>query len=489
MANEDKDLSSIDAMPDPDVKPTPAAQGDAVATAIQTTAVGIGTDSDGKTPEDVAADAAAAATTTRDLAATAVTVADAVRILKKAAAEWRKNAPKKSDFDAAEKELSDARTQMGDAESASGDTSAASKRVDDALARLRKITADRKAADDAFDREWKKAVAKLKTLKGAETDQDGDSPGAPGKPATPGSQSTGSGAPGGAPAAKPGSGTPAGTPKPAGTPAATPPSSTPTSTNGKSSDTDLNTALAAAALAGQGQQNQQPQQAATTTPQASTPQAPQQQNQGDKDKGDPAKTLLEEATRNGEQALGLAGITNPATTVTGAGSPQSPTPAPVANTNGTTTTFRPANAAIPGTLPGGTPAPQPAPAVSGRSFENLNTQSDVGGRPPGTENKPFAPGAPGTSTSGAHGGGNTAQSQAAAQQQAQRGAGMPMMPAVPMSGSPAPSGGGTRGGDEKDRPTVTSTSDPLGLMTERSQSVRGGTIAQNRPDHGDPAAA
>ncbi|WP_078321702.1 hypothetical protein [Mycobacteroides chelonae] len=481
MANEDKDLSSIDAMPDPDAKPTPAAQGDAVATAIQTTAVGIGTDLDGKTPEDVAADAAAAGTTTRDLAATAVTVADAVRILKKAAAEWRKNAPKKADFDAAEKELADARKQMSDAAEASGDTSAASKRVEDALAHLRKITAERKAADDAFDREWKKAVAKLKTLKGAETDQDGDSPGAPGKPATPGTQSTGSG--NGTPAAKPGSGTPAGIPKPTGTPAATPPSSTPTSTNGK--DTDLNTALAAAALAGQGQ-NQQPQQAATT-PQA-TPAAtqPQQQNQGDKDKGkdDPNKTLQDEAERNSAAFLSAAGITNP--TTAGPITSPSPTPAPVANTNGNNTVLRGPDAKITGTGLNGAPAVNTqAPATSGTSQTGLTTQSEVSGRPQGTENKPFGPTPAGaeTKTSGATG--NTAQSQAAAQQQAQRGAGMPMMPMVPpMGGAPAGGGGGRHGDDD---PTKILGRGPngerlLGDQEALKEAVPGGTIAQNKPD-------
>lgn len=493
MANEDKDLSSIDSMPDPDAKPTTATQTDAVATAIQTTAVGIGTDSDGKTPEDVAADAAAAATATRNLAESAVTVADAVRILKKAAAEWRKNAPKKVDVERAEKRLSDAGTALADAQKAVDDASTASAKtkLDEAVAEqqaatrnLQKIRNDLKAADAAFDREWKKATAKLAALN--KTGHDGDSPVTPaGTPAGTGTGSgsgTGTGAPAGTPAAKPG-GTPAAA-KPSGAPTGTtPPSSTATNTTtGKGADTE--TAALAAALAGQNQsQNQQPQQAAATTPQA-TPAATQPQQQGDKDKGDPNKALLDEAAQNSAAILNAAGITNPTTTVTGTPSP-SPTPAPAANANGNGTVLRGPDAKITGVGLNGTPAVNTQnPVTSGRSFENLTTASDVGGRPQGTENKPFAPtpGGAETKTSSASGAGNTAQQQAAQQQAGQRGSGMPMMPMVPPTGGGAPASSAGRSSDGEPKPGVTSTSDPLGLMHERSHSVDGGTIAQSKPD-------
>ncbi|SHP29033.1 Uncharacterised protein [Mycobacteroides abscessus subsp. abscessus] len=491
MANEDLDLSQIDALPDPDAQPKPSAELDALATAIRTTGTGVNGDANGRTPDVVVADINAAANDVAGLATMMATVEECIRILKKAAAEWRKNAPKKAELDAAEKAVEDAKTAVAAAQKAedeatsdaaraiaSNAVNAANTSLQKAIRDLAALKAKRKAADEAYERERKKAVAKLTALTKGKVSDEAPATGTGTDTTSPG---TGSG---GTPAAAKPAGTPAGTPKPTGsTPAATAPSSTsPSSTTGK--DSDLNTALAAAALAGQNQ-NQQPQQAAAATPQA-TPAATQpQQNQQDK-KDDPNKKTtnaidVDDLIREGALPASAA-----AATLTGVGGANPTTAAPAAN--GTTTTFRPASAAIPGTLPGGTPAPQPAPVVSGRSFDNLNTQSDVGGRPPGTENKPFAPGAPGTSTSGAHGAGNTAQSQAAAQQQAQRGAGMPMMPMVPPLGG-APAAGGGRSDGEAKPGVVRYEPGEIGRHgeDETSQAVRGGTIAQNRPER-DTAA-
>ncbi len=462
MANEDRDFSSIDAMPDPDTKPTAPAQGDALATAIQTTGTSIGTD-DGNAPEAAAADAAAAATAVRNLAANAVTVGDAVRILKAAAAAWRKDAPKKSDFDTAEKELADARKQMADAEEASGDSSAASDRLDKAVLNLQTLQKKRKDADEAFDREHKKAVAKLNSL--TRTAHDGDSPIAPGKPATPGT-------PGGNPAARTSS--PAATPgaaKPAATLGAGKPAETPTTTTSSTSGltpTEAATLVAAA----QGQQNQQqPQaQAQQATAQMPTmpqvPQQNQQQNKGTASEEKPLGDKLAEAALGSSPSAVLASL--------GSGSPSSttssPSPTPAAQQAGTTLRpeFKPASLAA---------AAVQNPVTSGQSATNLTTQSDVAGRPQGTERTAYTD-SPKTSTSAAHT--DTAQQQGT--QQTARpvtGGGMPMSPGI--MGAPGGAAPASRqSGDGERERGVASNSDPLGLLHERGDAVDGGTIAQNR---------
>lgn len=398
---EDPDFSGVDALPDPNAAPKLSTELDALATAIQATATGVNGDAGGKTPDEVVAAANAAANATRDAATNAATAEAAIKILKDAVAAWKKDAPKKADLDKAEKRVTDAGTALAAAQKAydeaKDDTAKALVKpvLDSAVAEqqaailaLQTMKNKRKAADEAYETARKQAAEKMKTLKASDEDREGDSPGAPGKPSTPGTSTQPTGTGSGTPAAAKPSGAPA-TAKPTGsTPAATAPSGTaPSSTTGQ--DSDLNTALAAAALAGQNQ-NQQPQQAAATTPQASTPH-PQQQNQAGK-KDDPSKKSSDAIDVDDLIREGALPASAAAATLTGVGGANPTTAAPAAN--GTTTTFRPASAAIPGTLPGGTPAPQSAPVVSGRSFDNLNTQSDVGGRPPGTENKPFAPGLP-----------------------------------------------------------------------------------------------
>lgn len=493
MANEDLDLSQIDALPDPDAQPKPSAELDALATTIRTTGTGIGTSTGNNPPDVVVADVNAAANDVAALATMMATVEECIRILKKAAAAWRKDAPKKTELDAAEKAVEDAKTAVAAAQKAedeatsdaakaiaSNAVNAANTSLQKAIRDLAALKAKRKSADEAYERERKKAVAKLNALTKGKVSDEAPATGMGSDTTFPG---TGSGS---TPAAAKPAGTPAGTTKPTGTPAATAPSTT-TSTNGAGKDSDVSTAALAAALAGQGQQNQQPQQAAATpqtTPAATQP----QQNQGDKEKGkdDPSKTLLSEATRNGEQALSLAGITNPTGTPI-ANPSANPTAAPVANTNGTT--LRGPDAKIAGVGLNGAPAVNTqAPATSGSSQTGLHTTSDVTGRPQGTQNTAFSPNPAGAETKTSSATGNSAQ-QAAQQQAATRSSGMPMMPMVPPLGGGAPASGGARGGDGEAKPGVSSTSDPLGLMHERSHAVDGGTIAQNKPDRDKPNAA
>jgi hypothetical protein len=494
MTYEDPDFSSIDSLPDPNAQPKPSAELDALAAAIRTTGAGISADAGGKTPDEVVADVNSAANTAADMAAMAATMESAIKILKDAVAAWRKDAPKKAELDKAEKWVTDAGTALASAQKSYDEAKDATERAlvkpvldmavaeqQAAILNLQTLKNNRKAADEAYERERKKATAKLAAL--SKTVHDGDSPITQGSGTgtqTPGGTRSGGS---GTPAAKPGSGTPAAG-KPAGTPTATSPSSNPTSTNGKSSDTDLNTALAAAALAGQNQNQQgQGQQAAATTPQASTPQQPQTGQQSDK-KDDPSKKStdaidVDDLIREGALPASAAA------TLTGVGGANPTTAAPVSNGTATTTTFRPAGTTVPGTLPGGTPAPATAPVTSGNSVEGLNTKSDVTGRStPAPTAFSATPNGAATHTSGATGAGNTAQQAAQQQQAGQRGAGMPMMPMVPPMGG-APSGGGGRGGEGEAKPGVVRYQPgEVGRHgeDETSQAVRGGTIAQNRPD-------
>lgn len=466
MANEDRDLSSIDALDDPDAGPTKlSTELETLPAEIRATRTAIDDTATGKTPSDATAATVDAENAARDAATAAAIKEQAVRILKAAAAAWRKNAPKKMDFDAAEKELADARKQMADASEASGDTSAASKRVEDALAQLRKITAERKAADEALDRELEKAAAAMKRITGDKdrTQHDGDGTGVtlPGQ-STGNGRSSGEVGTGTAPgAAKPGSGTP-GAAKPAGTPAETT-TSTPTS----KPDPGI-----ASLLSTLGQQSAaQPNAAQQATPAAAAPQQNQQRQQG-QNKKTPGVIDVDDLIREGAlpasaavSALGLGGSPSP--------SSSAPTPTPAAQQASTTLRpdFKPASLAA---------AAAQNPVTSGQSATGLTTPSDVGGRSTPT---PGAFDSPRTSTSAAHT--DTAQQQGTQQQgRPTTGTGMPVMPMTPMTGgAPAP-----RSGDGENRPGVVRYQDgEIGRHGEEAlkEATPGGTIAQNRDN---PAA-
>lgn len=490
----DPDFSDVDALPDPGSTPKLSAELESLADAIRDTTAGVSGSTKGMTPEEVTAAAAAAQQATRDAATNAAVAEEAVKILKGAAAAWRKDAPKKKDLEDADKAITDARAALAAAQKAADDAkaagggageaaanvlvTAAEKSLQDAIVHKADLVAKRTAADEKYETQRKLAAEKMKTLKGM-TPQTGGN----GKPVPRQSTDTGSGATGGA-GSTPGKST-------GSTPGATSPGSTPGKTPGttapgsatpetKTSGTSPSDTAALASLLSQGQQ--QAQSTPTATPAAQAPQQATQPQQQAKDPKNEKKDgaidvddlirsgILPASAAAGGLALGLGGA------------PASESPSPSA-TPQPATTFRPAGTPIPGTALGGAPAvnAQTSP-TTGTSTTGLHTSSDVSGRsaPAATAFSPTPAGAE-TKTSGATPGG--AGGTQAAQQAATRG-GMPQMPMVPpmMGGMGAPAAGSRAGGDG-DRDKIT-TFGPNGLLhgaDTLSEAVRGGTIAQNRP--------
>ncbi len=501
MANEDPDFSSVDALPDPASAPKLSTELEGLAGAIQATTTGVSGTTSGKTPEEVVAATSAAQQATRDAATNAATAEAAIKILKDAVAAWKKNAPKKKELDAAEKRVTDAGTALAAAQKAydeaKDDTAKALVKpvLDSAVSEqqaailaLQTMKNKRKAADEAYETARKQAAEKMKGLKGGDKDRGGSTNGPTGATDTPDTgKGTGSSAPsssGGtgrnAPAAGSsslGAAKPGGSPtvKPSGTPSATSPTSPTTSTSSTSSP-DASTAAIAALLA----QSQQPQQAVQmptqqTTPTATAPQAQQQQpsaQQAKNGKTDGALDLDGVRELLGETGTGLAlGL--------GGGSPStSSVPSPAASEQHGTS-FRPAGTPITGTGLGGAPAVNQQAPTTGNSATGLHTSSDVSGR--STPAATAYSSSPETKTSGATGTGT--QAPAGQQQTGARpmGGGMPMMPMTPMAGG-APAGG-HRGGDGEEKKITTYGAGGL-LHGEDTiaEAVRGGTIAQNKPD-------
>lgn len=127
-----------------------------------------------------------------------------------------------------------------------------------------------------------------------------------------------------------------------------------------------------------------------------------------------------------------------------------------------------------GPAPAAAASPAPAPATSGNSAADLSTDSNVSGRPDGQRgafNQPHtsASGATGTAT-----GAGTGTS--SLNQKGMQAAGMPAT-GMPMAGMPmAPGAAGSRGG------TVKPVQAHQDSNVYEEGVVRGGTIAQNRPD-------
>lgn len=487
---EDPDFSSIDALPDPASAPKLSTELDGIATAIQTTTTGISGTAGGKTPDEVVSEANAAVTATRDLATVAAAIESATKILKDAAAAWKKNAPKKAELDAAQKAVDDAKAALKTAQeavdkatdadskyTADNAVATAEKDLRSALLELSTLQKKRKSADEAYEAARKRAMLVMKGVTTA-TDSSGEAP------AT--ETGTGSSAPSGAgngrtapssgaPAA-PSNGKPAGTPSPSSTasPTSTSPSSTTTST---SSGVDPSTAAIAALLAQQGQSQQpvqMPTQQAAAAPTATAPQQAGQQPSGQQAKNGKTDGVLDlDAVREllGETAPGLAlGLGGGGTHTE---SPASSAPAPSTNS----TTFRPAGTPISGVGLGGAPAVNQQAPTSGNSATGLHTSSDVSGR--STPAATAYSSSPETKTSGATGTG-AAQQQAAQQTGARPMGGMPMMPMTPMTGG-APAGGHRGDGEEK-KITTYGEGGLLHGEDTIAEAVRGGTIAQNRPD-------
>lgn len=532
-APDDPDFSSVDGLPEQGTGAKLPTVLDGLGAAIKATTVDVSTSTKGRTPEAVAAAAAAVAQAARTMATNAAIAEAAAKILKDAKAQWSKSwqdggAPKKKDLDEAEKAVTEARAAVAAAQKVEDDardaynaaspgeldrshasaaiaakkkldeavaaTKAAQEKLDKAVAHKADLDAKRKTADEAYEAARARAAEKLKELKpveGMTPQTGGNGKGVPGQ-TTDGGTGTGGGKGSAAPGKS--TGTPGSTPGVAKPGTATPSATTP-ETRTSSSTSDPATTAAVATLLGKGQQQPQAQQAQQmpTMPQVPQSTQPQQQSKvGEK------SDLEKEAEKNSQaflNAAGLGGLVVPS--VLGGGS-TSPTPvtAPAGNGNGTQLRGPSFNAAAAGASLGGgqtvNQASQVAP-TTGTSRTDLVTaqgNSEVGGRPVGTENKPFTatPAGAETRTSADHAG----QGQGTAQQgRAATGTGGLPVGGMPVGGVGAPvAGGSPRGGKDGDRVKIEMYPDQeqfhLHGGDTRADAVPGGTIAQNRPTRDDP---
>jgi hypothetical protein len=523
---KDPDFSAIDALPDPDTGPKLSTELDQLSTAIRGTAADIDVNTKGRTPSDVVNAAGEAAAGARDLSTNAAIIEEGIRQLRKAKKDWdlATIGARAEDLTKAEKAVTEAKEKLAEAQKVENDereryniaaadvkaattdealrsalaaSRAAKDKWDAAIRATQKASEDlearrkefndmlakRKAADEAFNRARDAAVALVGGI--AKEEQDGGGYGKPG--ATPEAPGSGYGRPGtvNLPPTTTGPGVKVPAPKVGGhttpgtttAPGSTPPKSTDTGAGKNNSTPDAASLAAAQALLNQQGQQQTPQQA-QAAPAATQPQQAQQSQQ--EKKGDGKSDLEKQAEQNDRTVLGLAGLESPlgVSPVVNASGPSTPQSAP-SGQNGTS--FRPAGTPIPGTTPDRTPLTTTAPPTTGSSITGLNTQTDTSGRstPPATAYDPTK-----TTTSGAHGNA-TAQHQAATQQ-AGKGQ-MPMMPMTPMGAMP-PGGGGGGAAPRKSEDLVQSSGDGNRLdhgQTSVSEAVRGGTIAQNRPDAPD----
>ncbi|SIG33180.1 hypothetical protein [Mycobacteroides abscessus] len=404
-------------------------------------------------------------------------VADALKIREDAARAWNRDAPKDSEIKAAEEAVAAAKKKLQDASAASGDTSAASTELENAQKNLGLLLRRRREADKAYDKAEQRSEAKLAeiTLTNSSTGN-GIEGGAP----TPGT----SNGTGGTPAPSAGTGRPsgetgkrsdpskstAGTAKPAGTPS-------PTSSTTGNSSADTSSDPLAALIAAQAAQQQQPQpqaqqaQPAATTPTAATPQMPQNSQPAQDKKKETGTSPL-------DRILGSDGILDN-TELTGL------IGAPLTLGSGSTPTHSTPAAAVTSSSPAAS-APSPTglsagtvtqPVTSGTSAANLNTATDVSGRPAEQQRTAFSVG-PETKTSSATGTSGTTPAHATGTRPMGAG-GMPMVPMGAMGG---PGGGGAA--KEKEQVTLASGSAESDLMHGRhavAEAVPGGTIAQR--DH------
>lgn len=529
---KDPDFSSVDALPDPDKGVKLSAELEQLSKGIRATAGSIDTNTGGRTPESVVNAAGEAAKGAQDLATNAAIAEQAVRMLKAAKAEWEKatigaraadltkaemavflarhkydeawaaedaareayntakteadNAKTAAKVLETQKRLTDAKTKW---DAAIETTKKANEELEARRKEFRDMKEKRKNADEAYERARTAACEKMAEIKGTAregTDRGHGTPGdeAPVIPPT----TTGPGVK--VPAPKVGGHTTPGTTTAPGstTPGTASPKSTDTG-SGKTGNTPDAASLAAAQALMNQQGQQQPQQA-QATPAATAPQQAQQpQNQQGQQKP--------EEKKDGKQALDASDISrlingeDPAV-VLGGGTPLG-SAAPVNATGPSSppqsapsgqygTSFRPAGTPIAGTTGGGTPAAPPPAPTTGHSVTGLNTQTDTSGRstPAAGAYDPVK-----TNTSAAHGN-STAAQQAAVQQQG-KGA-MPMMPMTPMGAMPPSggSGGSSRSGGDKDSQVLSTNGGLDHGQTAVSEAVRGGTIAQNRPDADPP---
>ncbi|MBE5469532.1 hypothetical protein [Mycobacteroides abscessus] len=531
MANPpDPDFSSFDALPDGGGDGTLAQKAETAAAGVASAVTRFGEKNKGGTVNDAAAAAAEITNAGRVMGVNVALAEQAAKDLKAARDAWNKAAEgaKQKDLDAADKAVSDARADLAKAQTsedeqrdkynkakgdqsaegkmdvfalkqaldlAVGETTKAQEKLTKAIENAQKLHAQNKAACEALRATLQRIADSLKGVNSTTCPPGkSDVAGGSGVKHDPGSGTTSTPiAAGGATAgsSNPGksTGTPGSTPGAAKPGTATPSAAAPeTKTSGSTSDT-----AALASLLGQGQQNQQqPQtQQMPTMPQVPQSTQPQQQN-----KAGEKSELEKEAEKNGNDALtaaGLGGLVAPS--VLGGGS-TSPTPVTTPAGNGITTQLRGPEVKIPGAGAslGGAPAVNAqVPPTTGTSRTDLVTaqgNSEVGGRPVGTENKPFTatPAGAETRTSADHAG----QGQGTGQQsRAATGTGGLPVGGMPVGGVGAPvAGGSPRGGKDGERVKIEMYPDEQTFLMNGgdtlSEATPGGTIAQNRPSRDDP---
>lgn len=528
MANpDDPDFSAFDALPDSGGGGTIAQKTEAAASGVSTAVARFGEKNKGSTVADAAAAASEITNAGRTLGMNIAIAEQAAKDLKAAKAAWEKAAAgaKKADLDKADQAVTDARADLATAQAsedeqrdkynkakedqsaegklnavalksaldmATAETTKAQEKLTKAIETARKLHEQNRAACEALRAALQRVADSLKkvnstVLPGGKADVTGggtgmDIPGAPGNGKGTGSTPASAGAPGKGAAITPA----APSAKAPGSTSGTTPETKTSSTTG-----DPATTAAVASLLGKGQQQPQTQQMPTmpTMPQVQAIQPQQQSKAGEK------SDLEKEAEKNGNDALtaaGLGGLVAPA--VLGGGTPSPSAPAAPAG-NGITTQYRGPNfnaAGAGANLGGGqTVNQQTIPPTTGTSRTDLVTNAgntEVGGRPQGTENKPFtaAPDGTQTRTSADH----TGQGQSTAQQ-GRPGAGTGGLPVggMPVGGVGAPVAGGSPKSGKDGEASKIETYGSNGLLhgaDTLAEAVPGGTIAQNRPSRDDP---
>jgi hypothetical protein len=545
---DDPDQTSVAAIPDTSTLPVEC---DTAGSDISTVNRDVATNAQGRQPSTLCDVISAAANAARELGVDAATIQAAGKIVKDAAAKWNKawvdgGAPKKRDLDDADKAVDDAKAatkKAGEAEVAAEDAlnaarnapdvggynsgrqaavdaaqskldaakknlDAATKAQDKAVAHARDLHEKRKTADEDLKVQVKRAEAKLREVKriggqekkGADGSGEGYG-GGNGKSA----DTTGSGpttgkstSPGGGAGSTSGSGSGSGSAKPGTTkPGGAAMPKMPTVPGGQTTSPSTNTSGTpssdtndiAKLLGGMSQNGQQPQaaqQAGLSQPSSVTPttaQQPQQQDGKDKKSTDEAGNPIttDDLIREGALPASAAGTSAALSAVGALGGTSPSAPAPVT----------PQSSAAPANTTTNT-ASQAAPATSGRSETNLVTNAhntEVGGRPQGTENKPYSPAPAGTETrlSAAGDAGTNAKTGTATGANPAQGMNPGAMVPHAAPGVAAPAGGSARSKDDAEKGRVKSATDNLGLYEEVSKAVDGGTIAQNKERNGRAA--
>lgn len=533
MANPpDPDFSSFDALPDSGGDGTLAQKTETAAAGVASAVTRFGEKNKGGAVNDAAAAASEITNAGRVMGVNIALAEQAAKDLKAARDAWNKasEGARKADLDKADQAVTDARADLAKAaasedtqrekyntatadQSADGkmkafaekqaldlavaETTKAQGKLVKALETARKLHAQNTAACEALRAALQRVADSLKkvnstTCPPGRTTYAGGGTGMdiPGASGTGGQTGNGTGSAGGTPAAKP-SGTPGSTPGAAKPGTATPSATTPETKT--SSTSDPATTAAVATLLGKGQQQPQAQQMPTmpAMPQVQATQPQQQSKAGEK------SDLEKEAEKNSQaflNAAGLGGLVAPAVLGVGSTSPsQVTTPAGNGNGNGTQLRGPSFNAAAAGANLGGgqTVNQQTIPPTTGTSRTDLVTNAgntEVGGRPQGTENKPFTPAPDGTQTrtSADH----TGQGQSTAQQ-GRPGAGTGGLPVggMPVGGVGAPVAGGSPKSGKDGEASKIETYGSNGLLhgaDTLAEAVPGGTIAQNRPSRDDP---